>query len=194
MRIPFLLEVECRNQAMHFARRVDWMFAGGSHAELDSASAKCASIRTRAFFLNGEPIRLNGVAIHQNFLGCAWAVTEEEMELSLGLIQEVGARAIRLGHYPVPEHMLQRVNELGFVVWSEMPSGLRTTAERCSTTDPTPEFMENARQQLQEMIRQQYNALDADAKAEPAELLDAAERLVPETLDLSSSCKWFCAW
>lgn len=109
------------------------------------------------FFLNGEHVRLHGVAMHQDFLGKAWAVTDEDVETSLAFFTEIGANAIRLGHYPFSRYTLERVSELGLVAWAEKPSGLRTTDDPCARTQPTDEYMENARQQLQETIRQQYN-------------------------------------
>lgn len=109
------------------------------------------------FFLNGEHVRLNGVAMHQDFLGRSFAVTEEEIEASAALIQEIGANFVRLGHYTFSDLWLERLDRLGIVAWSEKPSGLRTVIEGCSREDPTDEFVENGRQQLQEHIRQQYN-------------------------------------
>ena len=109
------------------------------------------------FFLNGEHVRLNGVAMHQDFLGKSFAVTDEDIDASLALVREIGANFVRLGHYTFPDHMLDRLDELGLVAWSEKPSGLRTVIDGCSKEDPTEEYVENGRQQLQEHIRQQYN-------------------------------------
>lgn len=109
------------------------------------------------FFLNGEPLRLHGVAMHQDFLGKAWAVSNDDIDTSLALIREVGANAVRLGHYPFSQYTLERLSELGLIAWAEKPNGLRTTVESCSTTDPTDAYLANARQQLQELIRQQFN-------------------------------------
>jgi beta-galactosidase len=107
-------------------------------------------------FLNGRRVRLNGVAMHQDFLGKAWAISEADMDASLALIQELGANAIRFGHYPFSDYAHQRASELGMIVWAEKPSGLRTTVDDC-TADPTDRYMANARQQLQELIRQKFN-------------------------------------
>ena len=109
------------------------------------------------FFLNGRHVRLRGVAMHQGFLGRAWAVTDKEIDASVALIKEIGANAVRLGHYPFPRHALEKASELGFVAWAETALGLGTTVERCTKHPPTKQFIENAKQQLQEVIRQQYN-------------------------------------
>jgi beta-galactosidase len=111
----------------------------------------------QGFFLNGRHVRLHGMAMHQDQLGKGWALTDADLDASLALFTEVGANAIRLGHYPFPRHALERVSELGLVAWAEKPSGLRTRVGSCDLREPTEEFMENARQQLRELIRQQYN-------------------------------------
>lgn len=111
----------------------------------------------QGFFLNGQPLRLHGVAMHQDFLGKAWATTNADVDASLALIEEIGANAVRLGHYPFNQYTLQRLSELGIIAWAEAPVGLGTTVERCSTYDATEQYVSNAQQQLREMIRQQYN-------------------------------------
>src|SRR5581483_2210080 len=108
-------------------------------------------------FLNGKHVRLRGVAMHQDFLGKAWAVTDREIDTSMALVKEIGANAVRLGHYPFPAHALEKASELGFVAWAETALGLGTTVESCARHQPSAQFMENAKQQLQELIHQQYN-------------------------------------
>ena len=109
------------------------------------------------FFVNGQHVRWNGVAIHQDILGKSWAMTPEDVDKSLALVTEIGANAIRLGHYPFGEYVLQRISELGLVAWSEAALGIRTTLESCTTVDAPEEYVDNALTQLSEMIRQQYN-------------------------------------
>ncbi len=109
------------------------------------------------FFLNGRQMDLRGVAIHQDFLGKGWAVTDEDFELSFSFVREMGANAVRLGHYPFGRFPLQRLSELGLVLWAESPNGLRTVPEGCTDAQPTADFLDNAALQLRETIRQQYN-------------------------------------
>jgi beta-galactosidase len=112
---------------------------------------------TRGFLLNVQPMRLRGVAMHQDQLGKGWATTTADQEESLRLIQEVGANAVRLGHYPFDQYVARRASELGLALWVEKASGLRTTVGKCTTVPPSDAYLANARQQLQETIRQFYN-------------------------------------
>jgi beta-galactosidase len=111
------------------------------------------------FFLNGQPVRLHGAAMHQDFLGKGWAISAADMDTSLAFFQEIGANAIRLGHYPFNRYALERVSELGLVAYVETALGLGVTVDpkQCSTREADADFVANAEQQLQEMIRQEYN-------------------------------------
>jgi beta-galactosidase len=110
------------------------------------------------FFLNGRSMPLHGVAMHQDYLGKGWAIADRDTDESLALVQEIGANTIRLAHYPHASHTLQRADEMGLVVWAEVPfvNGVRLSCSE-QAVPPTSEFSANLEQQLRELIRQQYN-------------------------------------
>lgn len=119
----------------------------------------------KGFILNGKSVPLRGVNMHQDFLGKAWAIGPEATDLSMALIKEIGANTLRLAHYPHAEYTVQQADKLGLVVMAELPfvvgSSLITRspsgAVSCTADPETTGFSANARQQLQELIRQQYN-------------------------------------
>jgi beta-galactosidase len=96
--------------------------------------------------LNGEPIRLKGVAMHQDWEGKGWALTEREFKRNVELLQEMGVNAVRLAHYPHAQETLDLLDRAGIVVWSEIP-----VVDHVGTSKG---FAENAELQLKEMIRQ----------------------------------------
>jgi beta-galactosidase len=116
----------------------------------------------QGFFLNDKHVRLHGVAMHQDFLGKGWAISNHDLDSSFALIKEIGANTVRLGHYPFSQYALETVNRLGLVAWAEVPFGLGVTVEpplalgtaklRCPTRDATEALRANARQQLRELI------------------------------------------
>ncbi len=57
--------------------------------------------------LNGEHIKLCGVAKHQDRAGVFSAVSREQIDEDFALIREIGANAIRLSHYQHPQHMTE---------------------------------------------------------------------------------------
>jgi beta-galactosidase len=109
----------------------------------------------RGFSLNGQPLPLHGVAMHQDYLGKGWAIGEKETDESLALVKEIGANTLRLAHYPHAQHTLERTDEMGLVVWAEVAfvNGVRPS---CTDEPATPEFVANVEEQLRELIRQQY--------------------------------------
>lgn len=99
--------------------------------------------------LNGKYIRLNGVARHQDRKDMGWAITPAEHESDMELIKEIGANSIRLAHYQHDQYFYNLCDREGMVVWAEIPF-----ITRMSETDLTGE---NAKSQMVELIRQNYN-------------------------------------
>jgi beta-galactosidase len=142
-----------------YTLRVDLLDARG--APVDEVSQgfgirQMAFDPDRGFSLNGRPLPLHGVAMHQDVLGKGWAKSDQDTDASMAIVKEIGANTLRLAHYPHAQHTLQRADEMGLVVWAEVPfvNGVR---QSCSNEPATPEFSVNAEQQLRELIRQQYN-------------------------------------
>ena len=72
--------------------------------------------------LNGKPIFMRGISIHEETLlhpGRAWS--EADARSTLTLAKELGANFVRLAHYPHNEAMIKMADELGLMVWSEIP-------------------------------------------------------------------------
>ncbi len=98
-------------------------------------------------FLNGEPIKLKGVSRHQDRYHRGNALTVREHREDLELIREVGANSIRLAHYQHDQHFYDLCDEMGFLVWAEVPVISRFSEKKQA----------NARQQLTELITQNIN-------------------------------------
>lgn len=110
----------------------------------------------KGFFLNGKSVPLHGVNLHQDVQGKAWAITEADVDESFRQIKEVGANTVRLAHYPHSAYTVRQADKLGVVVWAELPLVNSTSVTRLADPEATG-FAENARMQLRELIRQQYN-------------------------------------
>ncbi|MEQ2457531.1 discoidin domain-containing protein, partial [Flavonifractor hominis] len=101
------------------------------------------------FYLNGQPYPLHGVALHQDWEDLGSALTTRQMEENLSLIAEIGATCLRCSHYQHDAYTYQLASERGIVVWAEIPN--------VNSVRMTDAFRTNAKQQLTELIRQNYN-------------------------------------
>jgi beta-glucuronidase len=111
------------------------------------------SIETRGtdILLNGRPIFLHGVCIHEEApLRGGRAYSREDAQTLLGWAKELGANFVRLAHYPHNEFMIREADRLGILVWSEIPVYWTIQWEN-------PATLENARTQLSEMIARDKN-------------------------------------
>jgi Beta-galactosidase/beta-glucuronidase len=73
--------------------------------------------------LNGKPVFLRGISIHEEFpLNGGGRVNSPEQARQLLLwAKELGCNFVRLAHYPHNEAMTRLADELGILVWSEVP-------------------------------------------------------------------------
>jgi len=111
------------------------------------------SIETKGtdILLNGRPIFLRGVCIHEEApLRGGRAYSREDALTLLGWAKELGANFVRLAHYPHNEFIVREADRLGIMVWSEIPVYWTILWEN-------PDTSENARNQLSEMIARDKN-------------------------------------
>jgi len=73
----------------------------------------------RGFLLNGEPIKLNGVCLHQEAGSVGSAVPERMWERRLEILREMGCNAIRASHNPYAAEFLDLCDRMGFLVMNE---------------------------------------------------------------------------
>ncbi len=110
----------------------------------------------KGFFLNGEHLALHGVCRHQDRALVGNALRQEHHDEDLVIMQEMGANAIRLSHYPNAPYVYNMLDKAGFISWSEIPF-VGPGGYRDKGFVDQESFKNNGKQQLVEMIRQQYN-------------------------------------
>ena len=101
----------------------------------------------KGFFLNGRSYPLRGVSRHQDYKGMGNAIGEEQHDLDMKLIREVGANSIRLAHYQHSQYFYDLCDEFGMVVWAEIPY----------ISSHLVKGKENTINQMKELIVQNYN-------------------------------------
>ncbi len=73
------------------------------------------------FKLNGERLLLKGTHYHEDHAGVAAAVPDAVVRQTLQQIKDMGANFVRLGHYQQAPLVLDLCDELGLLVWEEVP-------------------------------------------------------------------------
>ena len=101
----------------------------------------------KGFFLNGKSYPLHGVSRHQDRKGLGNAITREMHDEDMALIKEIGANTIRLAHYQHDQYFYDLCDEVGMVVWAEIPY----------ISEHMPNGRENTISQMKELICQNYN-------------------------------------
>ena len=128
---------------------------GGSQGEactiVDSIGFRTIETRGKQILLNGQPIFLKGISIHEekpNGGGRANCIDDARTLLSWA--KELGCNYVRLAHYPHNETMVREAERMGIMVWSEIPC-YWTIAWKNQAT------FENAKRQLTDMILRDHN-------------------------------------
>ena len=101
----------------------------------------------KGFFLNDKSYPLHGVSRHQDRKGLGNAITREMHDEDMALIKEIGANTIRLAHYQHDQYFYDLCDEVGMVVWAEIPY----------ISEHMPNGRENTISQMKELIIQNYN-------------------------------------
>lgn len=108
------------------------------------------------FFLNGRHYDLHGVNYHQDSFENGWAMTNEQRERDYNMMRELGCTTVRMAHYQHNRYEYDLCDRLGLTVWTEigLVNRMSTDDEKLTLAD---RLAGNLRQQLRELIRQNYN-------------------------------------
>lgn len=109
------------------------------------------------FFLNGRYLDLRGVNYHQDSFENGWAMTNEQRDRDYGLMLDMGVTAVRMAHYQHDSYEYDLCDRLGITVWTEIGIVNKISADETDALTIAGGFAENAKQQLTELIRQNYN-------------------------------------
>jgi beta-glucuronidase len=100
--------------------------------------------------LNGAPIYLKGVCVHEDDRELGKVSTEADVRRRLQHVRELGGNFLRLSHYPHHEHVARIADEMGILLWAEVPVYWAIAFDNPST-------YADAENQLRELIRRDGN-------------------------------------
>ena len=117
----------------------------------DSIGFRTIETRGKQLLLNGKPIFLRGISIHEEKpFGGGRANCTADAHTLLSWAKELGCNFVRLAHYPHNEYAVREAERMGILVWSEIP---------CYWTISwtNPDTYKNAERQLTDMIQRDQN-------------------------------------
>jgi len=125
------------------------------NSETDSISDRIGfrTIETKGqeILLNGKPVFLRGISMHdENPLIPGRLRGEADMRMMLQWAKELGCNYVRLAHYPHNEQMIKLADEMGLLVWAEVPVYWTISWQN-------PATYANAQQQLTDLITRDKN-------------------------------------
>lgn len=93
---------------------------------LDTKSVKVgfrsAIFKSDGFYLNGRKLKLRGLNRHQSYPYAGYAMPRSMQRLDADILKrELGVNIVRTSHYPQSHHFIERCDELGLLVFTEIP-------------------------------------------------------------------------
>ncbi|KQS55803.1 beta-glucuronidase [Brevundimonas sp. Leaf363] len=131
----------------------DVAFTAGEDRLTDRIGFRTLEVRGEDILLNGQSVFLRGICLHEEEIGAnpARIITEETARALLVEAKEgLNCNFVRLAHYPHSEVMTRLCDELGLIVWSEIPVYWRVAFDN-------PKSLATARNMLAENIRRDRN-------------------------------------
>lgn len=125
--------------------------SSGTETIKDEVGFRTIETRGKELLLNGSPIFLRGICIHEEApYRSSRAFSRDDARTLLTWAKELGCNFVRLAHYPHNEHMVREAEKMGMLVWSEIP--VYWTIDFAN-----PVTLSNAKNQLNEMISRDKN-------------------------------------
>ena len=117
----------------------------------DEIGFRTIETRGKQILLNGNPIFLKGICLHEEKPnGGGRANSAEDARTLLTWAKQLGCNFVRLAHYPHNEYTVREAERMGILMWSEIPCYWTIDWNNEAT-------YQNAQQQLTDMIRRDHN-------------------------------------
>ena len=88
----------------------------------DKIGFRDAEFRKDGFYLNGKKLKLRGLNRHQSYPYVGYAMPKSMQEMDAEVLKyELGLNTVRTSHYPQSHHFINRCDEIGLLVITEIP-------------------------------------------------------------------------
>jgi len=129
----------------------DVTISAGSDRVRDDIGFRSVQVRGTEILLNGKPVFLRGVSLHEEApIRTGRAYSPEDARTLFNWAKELGCNFVRLAHYPHNENEIRLADRIGLLVWSEIPVYWDIDWQN-------PATLNNAKNQLRDMITRDRN-------------------------------------
>jgi beta-glucuronidase len=104
----------------------------------------------RRIFLNGRPVKLKGICVHEDDRAKGRVTDEADLRRRFAHVKALGANFVRQAHYPHHERAAELADEQGIMLWEEIPVYWAIDFENEGT-------YRDAKNQLKELILRDRN-------------------------------------
>ena len=109
---------------------------------------RSAEFKNDGFYLNGEKMKLRGINRHQSYAYVGYAMPKSMQYLDAEILKnELCVNAVRTSHYPQSQHFLDRCDELGILVFTEIPGW-----QHIGNEDWKAQAIENTREMVEQYM------------------------------------------
>ena len=142
----------------------------GKDAVADRVGFREIKVKGREILLNGKSIFLRGISCHEDSVVNGKALTDRERMENIRIAKELGCNFMRVAHYPHHENMARLADEMGILLWEEIPVywAIRFGLEGTYA---------DAENQLKELIKRDFNRASVILWSVGNENADTDERL-----------------
>ena len=110
---------------------------------------RSVEFKADGFFLNGEKFKIRGLNRHQSYPYVGYAMPESMQRNDAEILKyEIGLNAVRTSHYPQSHHFINACDEIGLLVFTEIPGWQHIGDE---------EWKKQACKNTEDMVRQYRN-------------------------------------
>ena len=132
-------------------RLYDIEMTSGADQVSDRVGFRTIKTRGSEILVNDEPVFLRGISLHEEApMRPGRAFGRDDAQTLLGWAVELGCNFVRLAHYPHDEATVRLADELGLLVWAEIPVYWNIDWQNQQT-------LQSAQSQLEELIERDRN-------------------------------------
>jgi beta-glucuronidase len=127
------------------------VISSGAETVEDQIGFRTIETRSTQILLNGKPVFLRGISLHEEApFRSGRIASEEEDGTLLQWAKDLGCNFVRFAHYPYNEAMVRLADRMGLLVWEEVPVYWDIAWQN-------PATLENAEAQLRDAITRDHD-------------------------------------